>query len=72
MLAMFQMVTLKIGHNDVCSEMCYLPQAEDIIVMMREGLRGALDYFSKYLPRTIVNVVPISSTFDLYYNIFTE
>lgn len=56
-----QLVSLMIGNNDVCSEMCYWKNPSKIIDSHYWGVRKALDYLRDHLPRTFVNVIPMLS-----------
>lgn len=52
------MITLFIGGNDFCSNMCYEPSPEKYLESHKNDLLEALRNFRDYLPRTIVNLVP--------------
>jgi hypothetical protein len=56
-----QLVSLMIGNNDVCSEMCYWKDPSQIVSSHYWGVRKALDYLRDNLPRTFVNVIPMIS-----------
>lgn len=56
---LFQLVTLMIGANDFCVDICYLPpnKIKQSPETHRRDLMKALDYLQENLPRTLVNLV---------------
>uniref|UniRef100_A0A2A4IVJ9 Phospholipase B1, membrane-associated n=1 Tax=Heliothis virescens TaxID=7102 RepID=A0A2A4IVJ9_HELVI len=54
----WKMVTVFIGANDLCSASCLNPVSWSPAAHAKK-LAVALDYLHKYLPRTIVNLVPV-------------
>ncbi|XP_021926394.1 phospholipase B1, membrane-associated-like isoform X2 [Zootermopsis nevadensis] len=53
----WKMVTMMIGSNDFCSEMCYLKDISVTSELHKKELTTALDYLRDNMPRTIVNLV---------------
>ncbi|XP_067613088.1 phospholipase B1, membrane-associated [Eurosta solidaginis] len=54
----WKIVTLLIGNNDFCSDVCYLPQPEDSIKKHEENMVKTYRYLRDNLPRLMLNVVP--------------
>jgi hypothetical protein len=55
---MLQLVTILVGSNDLCNQMCHEETgAPSIWERHTVGLRDALDYLQHNLPRTLVNLV---------------
>ncbi|XP_057669436.1 phospholipase B1, membrane-associated-like [Diorhabda carinulata] len=54
----WKMVTIMIGDNDFCSEICLLRNSYDSLKKHKEDLLIVLRYLRDNLPRTIVNLVP--------------
>ncbi|KFB43208.1 AGAP006396-PA-like protein [Anopheles sinensis] len=52
----WKMITLMIGGNDFCAEVCYLPTPEKILQYHEKNIVSALRTFRDYLPRTFVNL----------------
>lgn len=52
------MVTLMIGSNDFCSEICYYDDPFVALARHKSDLLKTLRTLKMYLPRTIVNVIP--------------
>ncbi|KAF4526900.1 hypothetical protein B566_EDAN014522 [Ephemera danica] len=54
----WKLVTILVGSNDLCNQMCHEgDEAPSIWERHTTGLRDALDYLQKKLPRTLVNLV---------------
>ncbi|XP_049939390.1 phospholipase B1, membrane-associated-like [Schistocerca serialis cubense] len=53
----WKMVTILIGGNDFCIDMCYEGKAAGAVESHRRELMETLDYLRANLPRTIVNLV---------------
>lgn len=64
----WKMVTLMIGNNDFCSEICLLRNSYDSLKKHREDLVTTLRYLRDNLPRTIVNIVP-PPRLDIFFEI---
>lgn len=60
-----QLVTLLIGNNDVCLEMCYLEKPLTILPTFKKNLMESLDYLRDNLPNTLVNIVPLGSKLSI-------
>lgn len=58
------MITHMIGDNDFCFRICYTENPYDILEKHRRDLLTVLRIFKKYLPRTLVNIVPPPSEFS--------
>lgn len=58
MLVCFQLITLMIGDNDFCSDICYRSDLRAVLRDHREDLMEALRILRDNLPRTIVNLIP--------------
>lgn len=52
------MVTLFIGHNDFCSEICYFSKPEEILQKHKSDLLQSLRLLRDHIPKTIVNIIP--------------
>lgn len=64
----WKLITLLIGPNDYCSDMCYLKNPELIVDYHENHLEKALRTIRDNLPRTIVNVV-ITPTMKVLLNL---
>ena len=53
----WKLVTLLIGPNDLCSNICFKENPEEILKQHEANLLASLRTLKKYLPRTMVNVV---------------
>ncbi|XP_039439989.1 phospholipase B1, membrane-associated-like isoform X2 [Culex pipiens pallens] len=53
----WKLITLLIGGNDFCSNMCYLNPPEKALKYHEQNLLAVLRIFREYLPRTLVNIV---------------
>ncbi|XP_055628956.1 phospholipase B1, membrane-associated isoform X2 [Toxorhynchites rutilus septentrionalis] len=53
----WKLITLLIGGNDFCSNICYLNPPEKSLAYHENNILAALRTFRDYLPRTIVNLV---------------
>lgn len=53
----WKLITLLIGANDFCSDICYYGTAEVVLKLHEKHLLAALRTIRDNLPRTIVNVV---------------
>ncbi|CAG9863729.1 unnamed protein product [Phyllotreta striolata] len=62
----WKMVTLMIGDNDFCNNVCYFPNYYDSLEQHRRDLLEVLRYLRDNLPRTIVNVIP-PPRLDVFY-----
>ena len=56
LLGSFQLITVQVGSNDICSDMCYRSSPESLPDQHRQDLREALRILKKNLPRTFVNI----------------
>ncbi|XP_008210181.2 phospholipase B1, membrane-associated [Nasonia vitripennis] len=54
----WKMITLMIGANDFCTEMCYLPEASMTLSNHKNDLLQVLRLLRDELPRTFVSIVP--------------
>ncbi|CAB0031189.1 unnamed protein product [Trichogramma brassicae] len=54
----WKMVSIMIGANDFCTDMCYLPKASDTLHNHKKDLLQALRLLKSELPRTFVSVIP--------------
>ncbi|KAL7301492.1 hypothetical protein TKK_0005929 [Trichogramma kaykai] len=54
----WKMVSIMIGANDFCTDMCYLPKASDTLYNHKKDLLQALRLLKSELPRTFVSVIP--------------
>lgn len=64
----WKLISLMIGANDFCSEMCYLPSPWSIVKNHREDLLETLRIIRDNLPRTLVNIIPpphLKTLFDI-------
>ncbi|XP_040151381.1 phospholipase B1, membrane-associated-like isoform X1 [Anopheles arabiensis] len=52
----WKMITLMIGGNDFCAEICYMATPEKILQYHEKNIVSALRTFRDYLPRTFVNL----------------
>lgn len=52
------MITLMIGANDFCTDMCYLPEASMTLENHKRDLLQVLRSLRDELPRTFVSIVP--------------
>ncbi|XP_058066871.1 phospholipase B1, membrane-associated-like isoform X1 [Anopheles bellator] len=52
----WKVITLMIGGNDFCAEICYMSTPEKILQYHEKNLVSALRTFRDYLPRTFVNL----------------
>ena len=52
------MISLMIGNNDFCVDMCYLPSPWMLLKNHREDLLETLRIIRDNLPRTLVNIIP--------------
>lgn len=50
------MITILVGSNDFCSDMCYRRSPESLPDQHRQDLKDALRILKKHLPRTLVNI----------------
>lgn len=50
------MITIQVGSNDLCSDMCWRRDPESLPEQHRQDLREALRILKKNLPRTFVNI----------------
>lgn len=57
----WKLIHIFIGHNDMCSDACYLPSALDIVEGHKRALIEALRILKNNLPRTLVNVVVMAN-----------
>ncbi|CAB3361943.1 Hypothetical predicted protein [Cloeon dipterum] len=55
----WKLVTLLIGNNDICLEMCYSEQPLEMAARFKKNLINALDYLRNNMPRTLVNFVAL-------------
>ena len=53
----WKLITMMIGPNDFCSDMCYHEDPENVINLMEKDLMAVLRTLKENLPRTMVNVV---------------
>ncbi|XP_054735480.1 phospholipase B1, membrane-associated [Anastrepha obliqua] len=58
MTADWKLITLLIGNNDFCSDVCYLPRPEDAIKSHEENMVKTYRYLRDNVPRLMLNVVP--------------
>ncbi|XP_014095915.2 phospholipase B1, membrane-associated [Bactrocera oleae] len=58
MTADWKLITLLIGNNDFCSDVCYLPRPEDAIKRHEENMVKTYRYLRDNVPRLMINVVP--------------
>ncbi|RZC36467.1 phospholipase B1, membrane-associated, partial [Asbolus verrucosus] len=56
----WKMVTMYIGSNDFCSNICYLENPEASLERHKNDLIEVLRLFRDNLPRTIVNLIPLA------------
>lgn len=61
----WKLITLLIGGNDFCSNMCYLNPPEKALKYHEQNLLAVLRIFREYLPRTLVNIVASPSKFGI-------
>lgn len=61
----WKLITLLIGGNDFCSDICYLKPPEKSLEYHENNILAALRTFRDYLPRTIVNLVASPSKSNL-------
>ncbi|XP_018563446.1 phospholipase B1, membrane-associated-like [Anoplophora glabripennis] len=54
----WKMITLMIGDNDFCLEMCYYKNSEVFLAKHKRDLLYVLRILKNNLPRTIVNIIP--------------
>ncbi|XP_063227169.1 phospholipase B1, membrane-associated-like [Bacillus rossius redtenbacheri] len=54
----WKLVTMMIGNNDICSEMCTYSNLTDMVRQHRANITAALDYLAARLPRSLVALVP--------------
>ncbi|KAL1491578.1 hypothetical protein ABEB36_012153 [Hypothenemus hampei] len=54
----WKMITIQIGHNDFCSEVCYKKNYMKILQEHKTDMLEVLRIFRDNLPRTIVNFLP--------------
>lgn len=62
-VVLFQMVTLMIGTNDICSDQCYSNRQGT--ETHRRNLIEVLDYLKENMPRTLVNLVSMPCKFPV-------
>lgn len=55
----WKMISLFIGSNDVCSDMCYYDNIEDFLESHRKNLYKTLKILKDNIPRVFVNIVPV-------------
>jgi hypothetical protein len=55
-LLMLQLVTILVGHNDFCSEICYVNRAT-VTGNIRAQLEAALNYLQDNMPRVLINLL---------------
>ncbi|XP_059475799.1 phospholipase B1, membrane-associated-like [Neocloeon triangulifer] len=55
----WKLVTILIGNNDICLNMCYTDEPLAIIAQFKKNLIDSLDYLRDNLPRTLINLVPL-------------
>ncbi|KAK9721464.1 GDSL-like Lipase/Acylhydrolase [Popillia japonica] len=55
----WKMVTIFFGANDLCSAQCYDKEKASPLSHANK-LKAALDYLQEYLPRTFVNLIPVT------------
>ncbi|XP_034254861.1 phospholipase B1, membrane-associated [Thrips palmi] len=53
----WKVITMLVGSNDFCSDMCYRRSPESLPDQHRQDLKEALRILKKHLPRTLVNLV---------------
>lgn len=53
----WKLITMMIGPNDFCADMCYHDYPENVINLMENDLLAVLRTLRDNLPRTMVNVV---------------
>lgn len=61
----WKMITLMIGGNDFCAEICYMATPEKILEYHEKNIVSALRTFRDYLPRTFVNLAASPSECQL-------
>ncbi|XP_004522179.1 phospholipase B1, membrane-associated [Ceratitis capitata] len=54
----WKLITMLIGNNDFCSDVCYLPRPEDAIKKHEENMVKTYRYLRDNVPRLMINVVP--------------
>ncbi|XP_036326851.1 phospholipase B1, membrane-associated-like [Rhagoletis pomonella] len=58
MTADWKLITLLVGNNDFCSDVCFLPRPEDAIKRHEENMVKTYRYLRDNVPRLMLNVVP--------------
>lgn len=53
----WKLITILIGGNDFCANICYTNPPEKTLVYHEKNILSALRTFRDYLPRTFVNLV---------------
>jgi lysophospholipase L1-like esterase len=53
---MLQLVTVLVGHNDFCSELCYVNRTM-ITENVKAQLEAALNYLQTNMPRVLINLL---------------
>ncbi|KAE8750863.1 hypothetical protein FOCC_FOCC002291 [Frankliniella occidentalis] len=53
----WKVITILVGSNDFCSDMCFRKDPESLPEQHRQDLRESLRILKKHLPRTFVNLV---------------
>lgn len=69
----WKLITLLIGANDFCSDICYYDPPEAVPKLHEKHLLAALRTIRDNLPRTMVNVVTAPGkyfTLSIYFNFF--
>lgn len=54
----WKLVTLLIGNNDFCTDMCYYPKPEKVIDWHEQNMLKTFRYLRDNVPRLMINVVP--------------
>lgn len=54
----WKLITILIGNNDFCSDMCYYPNPKIILKWHEENMLRTLRYLRDNVPRLMVNIVP--------------